>query len=58
MQEAVDAVNKDPRLRADLLGKAKAATEHMDNHNRGNKQNRPSEMQALIDKLDAGARTG
>lgn len=52
MQEAVDAVNKDPRLRADLLGKAKAATEHMDNHNRGNKQNRPSEMQALIDKLE------
>jgi RHS repeat-associated protein len=49
---AVDAVNNDPKLRADLLEKAKSAKEHMDDHNWGNTQNRSAEMQALIDKLE------
>ncbi|MEV6583198.1 putative T7SS-secreted protein [Streptomyces sp. NPDC051582] len=52
VQQAVDAVNNDPKLRADLLAKAKSAQEHMDNHNWGNSQNRSAEMQALIDKLE------
>ncbi|MEU9376454.1 hypothetical protein AB0D94_22135 [Streptomyces sp. NPDC048255] len=52
VQQAVDAVNNDPKLRADLLAKAKSAKEHMDDHNWGNTQNRSSEMQALIDKLE------
>ncbi|GAB2584567.1 hypothetical protein GCM10027168_16660 [Streptomyces capparidis] len=51
VREAVDAVNNDPKLRADLLEKAKSAKEHMDDHNWGNKQNRSEEMQRLIDHL-------
>ncbi|MEV4970004.1 putative T7SS-secreted protein [Streptomyces scopuliridis] len=52
VQAAVDAVNTDPKLRADLLTKAKSAQEHMLDHNWGNKKNRSDEMQALIDKLE------
>ncbi|MFD5409540.1 putative T7SS-secreted protein [Streptomyces nojiriensis] len=52
VQQAVDAVNNDPKLRADLLAKAKSAKEHMDTHNWGNSKNRSGEMQALIDKLE------
>jgi RHS repeat-associated protein len=52
VEAAVDAVNSDPKLRADLLEKAKAAKEHMEDHNWGNKQNRSGEMQALIEKLE------
>ncbi|WP_051833101.1 putative T7SS-secreted protein [Streptomyces katrae] len=52
VRQAVDAVNNDPKLRADLLAKAKSAKEHMDTHNWGNSQNRSAEMQALIDKLE------
>ncbi|MFE3825131.1 hypothetical protein [Streptomyces sp. NPDC059092] len=40
VQAAVDAVNTDPKLRADLLTKVKAAQEHMLDHNWGNKKNR------------------
>ncbi|MFJ5712816.1 DUF6531 domain-containing protein, partial [Streptomyces sp. NPDC093105] len=52
VKAALDAVNNDPALRADLLAKAKAAKAEMDDHNWGNKQNRSAEMQALIDKLE------
>lgn len=53
VQAAVDAVNNDPKIRADLLAKAKSAHEHMTTGNNwGNKQNRAEEMQALIDKLE------
>ncbi|WP_331742707.1 hypothetical protein [Streptomyces sp. NBC_01006] len=52
VQQAVDAVNNDRKLRAYLLARAKSAKEHMDTHNRGNSQNRSAEMQALIDKLE------
>ncbi|MFE1404248.1 putative T7SS-secreted protein [Streptomyces sp. NPDC058770] len=52
VQAAVDAVNTDPKLRADLLVKSKAAREHMLDHNWGNKKNRADEMKALIDKLE------
>ncbi|MEV7671106.1 hypothetical protein [Streptomyces sp. NPDC088752] len=52
VRAALDAVNNDPALRADLLAKSKAAKAEMDDHNWGNKQNRSAEMQALIDKLE------
>ncbi|MFJ8885943.1 putative T7SS-secreted protein [Streptomyces sp. NPDC102402] len=52
VREAVDAVNTDPKLRADLLTKATSAREHMLDHNWGNKKNRSDEMTALIDKLE------
>lgn len=52
VQEAVDAVNTDPKLRADLLVKARSAQEHMLDHNWGNKENRADEMKALIKKLE------
>lgn len=52
VRAAVDAVNTDPKLRADLLTKAKSAREHMLDHNWGNKVNRADEMKALIDKLE------
>ncbi|MFF4230982.1 putative T7SS-secreted protein [Streptomyces sp. NPDC001820] len=53
VEAAVDAVNNDPKLRADLLAKAKSAHEHMTTGNNwGNKQNRAAEMEALIDKLE------
>lgn len=52
VRKAVDAINEDPKLRADLLSKVKSAKEHMDDHNWGNKENRSSEMQALIEKLE------
>ncbi|WP_421107835.1 DUF6531 domain-containing protein [Streptomyces sp. NEAU-S77] len=52
VKTAVDAVNNDAKLRADLLAKAKSAKEHMDDHNWGNKQNRSEEMQKLIDHLE------
>ncbi|MBT2389217.1 type IV secretion protein Rhs [Streptomyces sp. ISL-1] len=52
VRDAVDAVNNDPKLRADLLAKAKSAKEHMDDHNWGNTENRSAEMQALIEKLE------
>ncbi|MFJ2272547.1 RHS repeat-associated core domain-containing protein, partial [Streptomyces sp. NPDC087849] len=52
VRQAVDAINEDPKLRADLLSKTKSAKEHMDEHNWGNAENRSSEMQALIDKLE------
>nr|WSX49381.1 hypothetical protein OG409_10705 [Streptomyces sp. NBC_00974] len=49
---AVEAVENDPKLRADLLAKAKSAQQHMEDHNWGNTQNRKDEMQALIDTLE------
>ncbi|MFI6728181.1 putative T7SS-secreted protein [Streptomyces atratus] len=52
VQAAVDAVNTDPKLRADLLTKARSAQEHMLDHNWGNKKNRADEMKALIEKLE------
>ncbi|MFG2297747.1 putative T7SS-secreted protein [Streptomyces sp. NPDC048603] len=52
VKTAVEAVENDPKLRADLLAKAKSAKEHMEDHNWGNTQNRKDEMQALIDKLE------
>lgn len=52
VQEAVNAVNTDPKLRADLLAKATSAREHMLDHNWGNKKNRAEEMKALIEKLE------
>ncbi|MFJ8750958.1 putative T7SS-secreted protein [Streptomyces sp. NPDC102441] len=52
VQEAVDAVNTDPKLRADLLAKATSAREHMLDNNWGNKKNRADEMKALIEKLE------
>ncbi len=52
VRAALEAVNNDPALRADLLAKSKAAKAEMDDHNWGNKQNRSAEMQALIDKLE------
>ncbi|WP_159043242.1 DUF6531 domain-containing protein [Streptomyces sp. NBRC 110028] len=52
VKTAVDAVNNDAKLRADLLAKAKSAKEHMDDHNWGNRQNRSEEMQKLIDYLE------
>ncbi|MFF2190949.1 RHS repeat-associated core domain-containing protein, partial [Streptomyces sp. NPDC058155] len=52
VQAAVDAVNTDPKLRADLLTKAQSAQEHMLDHNWGNKKNRADEMKALIEKLE------
>lgn len=53
MKQAVDAVAKDPKLRADLIVKATSAREHMLDHNWGNKQNRADEMKKLIDKLES-----
>ncbi|WP_228981036.1 putative T7SS-secreted protein [Streptomyces sp. DH12] len=53
VRAALDAVNNDPALRADLLAKSKAAKAEMDDHNWGNRQNRSAEMQALIDKLES-----
>ncbi|KMO93910.1 hypothetical protein [Streptomyces roseus] len=50
VRRPLDTVNNDPKLRADLLAKAKSAKEHMDTHNWGDSQNRSAEMQALIDK--------
>ncbi|WP_435887525.1 RHS repeat-associated core domain-containing protein [Streptomyces antimycoticus] len=52
VKTAVDAVNNDTKLRADLLAKAKSAKEHMDDHNWGNKQNRSGEMQKIIEFLE------
>ncbi|MFJ5636770.1 putative T7SS-secreted protein [Streptomyces goshikiensis] len=52
VRTAVEAVENDPKLRADLLAKAKSAQQHMEDHNWGNTQNRKDEMQALIDKLE------
>ncbi|MEZ0065303.1 RHS repeat-associated protein [Streptacidiphilus sp. MAP12-20] len=51
VRTAVDLVNSDPSIRADLLAKAKSAQEHMKDHNWGNTKNRADEMQALIDFL-------
>ncbi|MFI9582773.1 hypothetical protein ACIHCQ_13210 [Streptomyces sp. NPDC052236] len=48
----MDALNNDPKLRADLPAKAESAKEHMDDHNWGNTENRSPEMKALIDKLE------
>ncbi|WP_327299890.1 hypothetical protein [Streptomyces sp. NBC_01197] len=53
VKQAVDAVAKDPKLRADLIVKATSAREHMLDHNWGNKQNRADEMKKLIDKLES-----
>ncbi|WTI78504.1 DUF6531 domain-containing protein [Streptomyces sp. NBC_00727] len=52
VREAVDAVNNDPKLRADLLAKATSAREHMLDHNWGNNKNRAGEMTNLIEKLE------
>ncbi|MCY0946707.1 putative T7SS-secreted protein [Streptomyces antarcticus] len=52
VRTAVEAVENDPKLRADLLAKAKSAQQHMEDHNWGNTQNRKDEMQALIDRLE------
>ncbi|MFI5531909.1 RHS repeat-associated core domain-containing protein [Kitasatospora sp. NPDC051853] len=54
VKTAVDLVNSDPKLAADLLAKAKSAQEHMKNGNNwGNKHNRADEMQELIDYLES-----
>ncbi|MDJ0342323.1 hypothetical protein QMK19_21545 [Streptomyces sp. H10-C2] len=52
VRKAVEAVNSDPALRADLIAKAKSAKENMLDHNWGNTVNRANEMQALIDSLE------
>jgi RHS repeat-associated protein len=52
-KQAVDAVAKDPKLRADLIAKATSAREHMLDHNWGNNKNRADEMKKLIDKLES-----
>ncbi|MFD8479561.1 DUF6531 domain-containing protein [Kitasatospora sp. NPDC059673] len=50
---AADLVHSDPKLRADLIAKAKSAQDHMRNGgNWGNKQNRADEMQHLIEYLE------
>jgi hypothetical protein len=52
VRKAVDAVNNDPKIRADLLEKAKSAREHMLSHNWGNTVNRAEEMTRIIEKLE------
>ncbi|AGS69418.1 putative T7SS-secreted protein [Streptomyces collinus] len=52
VRKAVDAVTNDPKIRADLLEKAKSAREHMLEHNWGNKVSRADEMTKIIDKLE------
>jgi RHS repeat-associated protein len=52
VETARKALMEDPDLRADLIEKARSATEHMNNHNWGNSLNRAAEMNFLIKALE------